>query len=123
MNNMKKAILALIVLLLAINIASAQKFSGIRVDDTVKSGDYLEAHANIRNTLSTTIKHGNLVFWMPDIEIYEKSSSFNIPKDINYGRYMHVYIPQNTEPGIYLARVSFIHDGKVQHQWRYVEVE
>jgi hypothetical protein len=123
---MKKTMLGLIIFLLvatSINVALAQKFSGIRVDDKIKGGDFIEVHANVRNNLDKNIEKGKIVFYIPELEIYEKTSSFDIEKNINYGRYMHIYVPENTNEGLYLARISFMHNGKTQHQWRWVYVE
>lgn len=105
------------------NVALAQKFYGISSPDYAEKGDVMEIHSNIRNDYGKNIHGAKVVVFVPDADIYEKSSPFYISRNMNYGRFMHVYVPEDTPSGEYDVRISLFHNGKMQHQWRTVTVE
>ncbi len=105
------------------NIALAQKFYGISSPDYATAGDYMEVHTNVQNTYTKNIPDAKVVVFVPNADIYEKSSPFYLSKNMNYGRFMHVYVPEGTPAGEYDMRISLFHNGKMQHQWRTITVE
>ncbi len=119
---MRKAIIVLFAALMAVSLVSAQKFSGVRMDDSTSAGNYIELHANARNNLNVKVDDAQIVVWIPELDIYEKSSSFDILRGTGYGRFMHIYVPKSAASGLYIARISLIHGGDFQHQWRMIEI-
>ncbi|MBU0536752.1 MAG: hypothetical protein KKE20_07325 [Nanoarchaeota archaeon] len=83
--------------------------------------DELEMHYNVRNTGTEDIDDGRVILWIPDLDYYATTRSFDIYKGDSYGYFMNPDMA-GFEPGFYLARVKFSSDYARDARWIWLEI-
>lgn len=92
---------------------------------SIRSGFYddeVEIHYNMGNLGAEDIDNARVIFWIPDLDYYIKTSQYDIQSNDNVG---HLFYPEESglQPGVYFTRVTATSDFSRDTHWIWLEIE
>ena len=94
----------------------------VYVDDVVTPGDYFEVYTTYHNTGNSRAEDMHLTVYMPELNMFHRTSTFDLASEDNGGRYVIPYMPAETPSGWYQMWIMLTNDNQrdYAHQWVYV---
>lgn len=126
---MKKLIMVLIIAVLLSSMSSIAlgynsnqhlKFGKIRYGSVYDKN--LELHYNARNDGSKNIDNAKVMLWIPELDFYIRTSTFDLEKREKHGQFL--FLPQDdVKKGTYLTKMTLSSDYKKDSKWIWLVVE
>ena|SRR3989344_6892866 len=126
---MKKLIMVLLTALLIVSLSSiasaydskqSLRFGKIRYGSVYDSN--LELHYNARNDGSKNIDNAKVILWVPELDFYIRTSTFDLEKREKHGQFL--FLPQDeVKKGTYLAKMTLSSDYAKDSKWIWLVVE
>ena len=90
----------------------------VRMVDPFEAGTNL-VHINYRNNLDSDMENMKIKIFIPQLELFWQTTSFDIEDDNNHGRFIPIEIPNDVPAGDYLVRMTLSNDDarRVKHHW------
>lgn len=126
---MKKLIMVLIIAVLLASMSSIAlaynsnqhlKFGKIRYGSVYDNN--LELHYNARNDGSKNIDNSKVILWIPELDFYIRTSTFDLEKREKHGQFL--FLPQDeVKKGTYLTKMTLSSDHAKDSKWIWLVVE
>jgi len=118
---MKKHILGL---LFAVFLVAAMGYSGRlgQIREGPMVNNELEIHYNAINDGSHHIDNAIVTIWIPNLDYFERTSSFDLGRGNKYGGF--IMVPRSdVPPGDYFARIMFYSQYSSDSKWMWITLE
>jgi hypothetical protein len=113
-------------LIMASAIASEDFYLYMHYDEQVSEHNYVQEPVDVYYRVTNVGEHNsndlNMKIYIPDLDIYEVSRNFDLPKEDSYSGFMALDIPSNIPKGEYLVKFMVSNDNQKKVSYRYIIV-
>ncbi|MEA2035873.1 MAG: hypothetical protein U9O94_00085 [Nanoarchaeota archaeon] len=107
---MKKLITIFLMLIVSVSFASAGMIGTFYIDEPFEAGEIGESYFNIRNDLNKQMDDVNVKAYIYELGLRFTSRAGDISKRDSVMQRVFMPIPYDTEPGVYVAKISVGND-------------